>query len=579
MCTPDNAGKHKNHARQSNAVTPHLIGIWLDSDALAEQISSLDWYYGFSWMILDEDGQILKGCEGVGNTGEMFHKESFTNGGDYFVQTINSANTDWRYVLLTPKDIVRDFSGQIRIFFFISLALCVLLGYFVTRKITVMNYAPLENLMKSFQIKKDQSVRKKDEYSFLQEQISTLLTSKTDLQKTVSRSGNAMKKWAIVDLLTKPYVPLSRAGETSELFSRFASGENIVLLIREKLTDEPNSDQTDNDGLKMFIIDNVFNERVGELFDCTMVELDGRQVLIVNNGGASGMEEKLWEIVYDLQTIILENFQLSITVAAGGRHAGLGGIHESFLEALEAEEFVPVLEQDCISYMEIRDNSHRKYDYSTQAEDRIISAIQNNNPELAVAFIDKILELNFQENQTTSNMRRCLLQDLYCTLLKAADEKGCIDRIDISQNSFSIEKNLQELKENYARLVERICVNVEKEQEISSDKELCQRVTVYVRENYSSPDLNISQTAQYFRLSPSSLSAIYKKETGRSLLKVINEIRVERAVEFLRQGYSVVETAEKVGITESSSFIRLFKKHMGVTPGQMKSHMQKTADQ
>ena len=67
---------------------------------------------------------------------------------------------------------------------------------------------------------------------------------------------------------------------------------------------------------------------------------------------------------------------------------------------------------------------------------------------------------------------------------------------------------------------------------------------------------------------------IYKKETGKSLLKVINEVRIENAVEFLTKGYSVVETAEKVGISESSSFIRLFKKHMGVTPGQIKSRLQ-----
>lgn len=75
-------------------------------------------------------------------------------------------------------------------------------------------------------------------------------------------------------------------------------------------------------------------------------------------------------------------------------------------------------------------------------------------------------------------------------------------------------------------------------------------------------------------MSPSSLSSIYKKETGKSLLKVINEVRIENAVEFLTKGYSVVETAEKVGISESSSFIRLFKKHMGVTPGQIKSRLQ-----
>ena len=54
----------------------------------------------------------------------------------------------------------------------------------------------------------------------------------------------------------------------------------------------------------------------------------------------------------------------------------------------------------------------------------------------------------------------------------------------------------------------------------------------------------------------------------------INEFRIEKAMEYLGQGYSVADTAAKVGIPESSSFIRLFKKHMGITPGQLKNQLQ-----
>ena len=521
----------------------------------------------------------IVGTENVAKTGFVFDEKALTGSGDYLVNRIGSRNTGWSYVLLTPKGVVREFSSQIRLFFFVSLALCVLLGYFVTRKIAVMNYAPLENLLRSFQSKKEATARKKDEYSFLQEQIATLQASKTDLQKTISRSGKAMKKWALIDLLTKPYLSNGGIGETGALFELFGQGSNIVLLIREKMSDASQPDPEENDSLKMFITDNVFNEKVGEVFPCAMVELDGRQVLVVNDGGKPGMEEKLWEIVCDLQVTVMEYFTLSIAIAAGGRHVGLQGIHESYLEAREAEEFISVLEQDFITYDEIRDNTHRKYDYSTQTEERILSAILNNNAELANAFIDKLLELNFTQNRTTSNMRRCLLMDLYCTLLKAADEKGCIEQVDVRQNSFSIEQPVQELKERYFRLVQRICEQTPQGAEVSSDKELCQKVLAYVRENYSNLNLNVSQVAQQFHLSPSNLSAIYKKETGRSLLKEINEIRIEYAVVFLRQGYSVVETAEKVGITESSSFIRLFKKYMGITPGQMKSRMNKTTEQ
>jgi AraC-like DNA-binding protein len=304
-----------------------------------------------------------------------------------------------------------------------------------------------------------------------------------------------------------------------------------------------------------------------------MTRIDGYQAMVVSDRDLANKQQKLWEIIYDTQVIVLENFQFQPVTASGGIHTGAEGLHASYLEAREAEEFVSVVEQDCVVYDSIRDNILRKYDYSVQAENRILSALQTGNAELAIAFIDKLLERNFAPNGATSNMRRCLLGDIYCTLLKAADEKGCIERIEVSYNSFGIEQPLDELRAKYALVVRSICQDTQPRAEISSDKELCLRIMDYIRENYADPKLNISQTALQFRMSPTALSTMFKSEMGKSLLKAINEVRAEHATEFLRQGFSVSETAEKVGITESSSFIRLYRKEMGITPGQMKTHL------
>ena len=118
-------------------------------------------------------------------------------------------------------------------------------------------------------------------------------------------------------------------------------------------------------------------------------------------------------------------------------------------------------------------------------------------------------------------------------------------------------------------MVESICPERQSEDD-DSDKAFCAKVLAYIRENYSDPSLNISQTAFHFHLSPTALSTIFKNETGKSLLSTINEIRIEKAIELLKQGCTVAETAERVGILESSSFIRLFKKQVGITPGKMK---------
>lgn len=549
-------------------------GVLVDLDKFASRLSTIEWEHGCTWLILDENSHVLKGAKGVADHGTYLDVEQLTEKG-YFVNQTESELYDWRYVLLTPETMVKTSVEQIRTFFSVGLIICLLLGFFLIRKISVMNYAPLQNLLDTFQSKREHVNHMKDEYAFLHEQISSLITTSADMKRRITRNDGNMKKLSLVNLLVRPFARDAVRDEAHHLRD-LDHGENMVLIIKERSWQTEAKASVYDDEQKLFIIDNVFNEKVGEKFLCQMVEVDDYQVLIVHDPDLSAHEELLWEIVEDLQQTVSEYFDLHITLAGGGIHDNLAGVHESYMEALEAEEFISILDQDSIDYDDVRDNMLRKYDYSMQAEERIISAIRNNNVELATSFIDRVLERNFVENRISVNMRQCLLHALYCTLLKAADEKGCIERININQNSFGIEQSPEELLQKYTKLVKNVCTEEDLQSECSVDKELCQKILLYVQENYHSYDLNISQTARHFRMSPSALSSMFKRETGKSLLKHINDVRIEKAIEFLHAGYSVAETAEKVGISESSSFIRLFKKYVGVTPGQMKTHMQQS---
>ena len=546
------------------------VGILVDLDKLASRLSTIEWEHGCNWLILDENNYVLKGAKDVADHGTYLDLEQLSDNG-YFVNQVKSDFYGWKYILLTPETMVKTSVDQIRIFFSVVLLVFLSLGLVLIRKLSIMNYAPLQTLIEKFPAKRDTMDSKKEEYAFLQEEITSLMTASADMKRKITHNNNSIKKKELIDLLVMPFD--RHTMPNNDHLSELDHGENMVLLIKDKLW-QTEDDTEESNNLKMFIIDNVFNEKVGEKFLCRMAELDGRQVLVVHDPDMSARKEVLWEIAEDLQQIVLEHFDLCITLAAGGIHDNLAGIHESYLEALEAEEFVSILEQDSIDYDDVRDNMLHKYDYSMQAEERIVSAIRNNNAELAIAFIDRILKINFSENITSSNMRQCLLQELYCTLLKAADEKGCIEKINVSHSGFNIKCPLEELQEKYAKLVQQLCASDDLQSNCGTNKELCQKVLNYVQENYDSYELNISQAAQHFCMTPSGLSAIYKKETGKSLLKEINNIRIEKAIEFLNAGYSVVETAEKVGISESSSFIRLFKKYVGVTPGQMKNQLQ-----
>jgi len=89
----------------------------------------------------------------------------------------------------------------------------------------------------------------------------------------------------------------------------------------------------------------------------------------------------------------------------------------------------------------------------------------------------------------------------------------------------------------------------------------------YIQNNYADKHLNIKMVAEGVFLSPNWLSAIFKKETGKTVNDYITCIRVRKAKELLRQGkYRVYEIADLVGYGSSQYFSRVFFQSTGQTP-------------
>lgn len=107
----------------------------------------------------------------------------------------------------------------------------------------------------------------------------------------------------------------------------------------------------------------------------------------------------------------------------------------------------------------------------------------------------------------------------------------------------------------------------------SAEKRL-EKIRVYVHCNFAR-SITINDIASYAGMNRTAFCAFYKKETGKTFISALNEFRLEKAAELLRDHpeMSVSAVAESVGFESIPHFTRCFTKWKGVSP----SHWRKTA--
>ncbi|WP_410512270.1 response regulator [Paenibacillus sp. BR2-3] len=122
------------------------------------------------------------------------------------------------------------------------------------------------------------------------------------------------------------------------------------------------------------------------------------------------------------------------------------------------------------------------------------------------------------------------------------------------------------IQANYAEAIDKIeALRKTKSRLVISE------VKDYMDKHFLEP-ITLETVANKFYISKEHLSRAFKTAAGENLTEYIIRKRMERARELLLQPHiSIKEAALMTGYTELAYFHRVFKKHFGRTPGEMRS--------
>lgn len=210
------------------------------------------------------------------------------------------------------------------------------------------------------------------------------------------------------------------------------------------------------------------------------------------------------------------------------------------------------------------------------AENRMIQAVSQGNVHTVEQLFSNASNLVFERRtpDPVRNMKNYLI--ISNTLFRKAAEYGAVHPFYIDGISTDFAKRIEmvgtvaDAGELMRKMVKKYCKLV-KTHSMRNYSPFVQKVMTLIDSDLTA-DLSLKRFADILSVNPSYLSALFKKETGKTLTEYVAQKRIEHAAYLLRTTNLQIQTvAQHCGIYDVNYFAKIFKKIIGKTPKEYRN--------
>lgn len=498
---------------------------------------------------------------------------------------ISSEMTDWKYVSVIPSNLFMHKAVVIRNWAMFGLVLSIALGGILALLFSRKNYGPVRKLLRLIGEKAGVSSKiSQNEYQFIEETVSGIVLEKNRLEEKQRRQIHTLRDHFLVRLIKGKQVAGFLTEELYETYGiRLQSAHFAVLVFYlddiSHFSEREAANKTREEELAQFIVKNIVEDYVRRQdHNGFVVEVDQFLVCLVNFKDRDEEKQKIevLEIAEQALHLFESRFGILCSVGISRVCSKPEEIKLAYEEAIEAIEYKLVMgEKGIIRYADIRRDAKdvSLYGLSAALEHQFANCIRAGDYRSARQLISGLLAgYSKQASIAVVKINMSAVIHLMMTSLGSISvvlDKEFLERLDpvdrllrcktLKQLDVEISAILDEIEQYAVRTDER------------NKHTLIEEIVAFVHANYPNPDLSVSLIGDHFDVSLPYLSKMFKLHMGEGLLEYIHKVRIEKAKEMIVAGnVTVKEAAELTGYTHRDTFIRLFKKYEGVTPGKYK---------
>ncbi len=578
---------------QNASEAPATLVVMLNAERLKAAISNIQIAQAGSVLILDSTNKLLMTAgdsdhvsdidfeqirSAEGSFSQKWGKEEVT------VSYVSSVENEWKYVSIVPTKIYSAKVSQLRSWIYAGLFMCIFVGGPMSIWLTRRHYMPIRRMVDLVSPKVKSNLEGiGNEFSLLQSFMSENEALQVTANRTIQKQQDVLRSHFLARLLKGRVESGSALAQSMESFDlRFESNRFAVLLFHIGDYDALFNDNGSRDAESKlqyvyYIVTNITEELIGRKHTVFTTEVDGMIAFLVNiqNDDEARTKQDLIDIAQEAQTIIQGKFYIQLTIGISDIHPLLTGIPQGFDEALEALEYKFVIgPSQIIPFDRIKRPKNELY-YPLDMERQLINHIRTGQYEEAMEAVSELIVTNVSDGTLSLQLGKLLMFELIGTILKA------IEHLDQGPNELAVEKHalikqltqcesFVEIEDEIYKFLKTVCDYVDSKKK-SHNTNLKDQVLSYIDEHLADMDLSLTSLSLKFEVNAPYLSRFIKEQSGETFIDYVNKQRVQLAKQLMTEtDDTITDITQKVGFSNSNTFIRVFKRYEGITPGQFR---------
>ncbi len=211
-----------------------------------------------------------------------------------------------------------------------------------------------------------------------------------------------------------------------------------------------------------------------------------------------------------------------------------------------------------------------------ETENQLLHHVASGNYQQIELMLSRFINHPYEQRLTN------LLRDqknhliIFNSLLRKAAEMGGVHPFYLDDISSQFARRIEQVSGDDAyramawEMPRKYCLLVQS-YSTKGYSPIIQKVMNYIPQRLTE-DLSLKTLSSRFSISPTYLSATFKKETGSTLTEFVNKKRVEHALFLLNSTDLYIQTiAADCGIPDLNYFTKVFKKQTGKTPSEYRA--------